>query len=56
MQAHRRHDISDAIWENIKPYLSGRKGSVGKPASNNRRPLHNSKGMDCHVATSLAKT
>ncbi len=36
MQAHRRHDISDAIWENISPYLSGRKGSVGRPASDNR--------------------
>lgn len=36
MQAHRRHDISDKVWENIRPYLTGRKGSVGRPATDNR--------------------
>ncbi len=37
MQAHRRHDISNRIWENIQAHLPGRKGLVGRPASNNRQ-------------------
>ena len=26
---HRRHDISDEVWNKLKQYLSGRKGSWG---------------------------
>lgn len=37
MQAHRRHDISDEIWNNLRPYLSGETGHVGRPASDNRQ-------------------
>ena len=33
---HRRHDISDEIWDKIKGYLPGSKGSVGRPATDNR--------------------
>ena len=36
MQAHRRHDISDRIWENIQAHLPGSKGFVGRPANDNR--------------------
>ena len=34
--AHRRHDISDRVWENIQAHLPGKKGSVGRPAGDNR--------------------
>ena len=36
MYAHRRHDISDRVWENIQAHLPGKKGSVGRPAGDNR--------------------
>ena len=36
MQTHRRHDISDKIWNLLSFHLPGKKGSVGRPASNNR--------------------
>lgn len=36
MMAHRRHDISDDFWSKIKEYLPGAKGSVGRPANDNR--------------------
>ena len=36
MTAHRRHDISDALWEKLKPNLPGSAGSVGCPAKDNR--------------------
>ena len=36
MMAHRRHDISDDFWNKIKGYLPGAKGSVGRPADDNR--------------------
>ena len=37
MQPHRRHDISDRVWELLKPRLPGRRGSVGRPATDNRQ-------------------
>lgn len=36
MKTHRRHDISDALWEELKQKLPGRRGSVGSPAKDNR--------------------
>lgn len=36
MQSHRRHDISDRVWDLLKGHLSGRSGSVGRPATDNR--------------------
>ncbi len=36
MVAHRRHDISDRTWELLEPHLPGVKGSVGRPAQDNR--------------------
>ena len=36
MQAHRKHDISDKIWNLLSLHLPGKKGSVGRPATNNR--------------------
>ena len=36
MLAHRRHDISDHVWELLEPHLSGRKGSWGGIAKDNR--------------------
>ena len=36
MLPHRRHDISDTFWEKLKPHLPGRKGKVGRPATDNR--------------------
>ncbi len=35
--AHRRHDISDEVWEKLKPHLPGRKGSWGGVAKDNRQ-------------------
>ena len=34
---HRRHDISDRVWNILAPLLPGRRGSVGRPAQDNRR-------------------
>ena len=34
--AHRRNDISDRTWELLEPHLLGRRGSVGRPASDSR--------------------
>ena len=34
---HRRHDISDEIWEKLEPHLPGRKGSWGGVAHDNRQ-------------------
>ncbi|MCL2022438.1 MAG: IS5/IS1182 family transposase, partial [Betaproteobacteria bacterium] len=28
-QAHRRHDISDTVWQILEPHLLGRKGTWG---------------------------
>ena len=35
--AHRRHDISDAVWKKLEPHLPGREGSWGGIAHDNRR-------------------
>ena len=38
--SHRRRDISDQlsdqVWENLKPHLPGIAGKVGRPAFDNR--------------------
>jgi transposase len=34
--AHRRHDISDRVWETLEPYLPGREGIWGGIAKDNR--------------------
>ncbi len=34
--AHRRHDISDGLWEILKPHLPGREGVRGVTAKDNR--------------------
>ena len=38
--AHRRYDISDRVWERLKPHLSGAQGKVGRPAFDNRQFLN----------------
>ena len=35
--AHRRHDMSDAVWERLRPHLPGGEGKQGRPAHDNRR-------------------
>lgn len=35
--AHRRLDITDTVWELLEPHLSGRAGSWGDVAHDNRR-------------------
>ena len=35
--AHRRHDMSDAVWERLRPHLPGGEGKQGRPAYDNRR-------------------
>ena len=41
MQAvHRRHDISDRVWELLEPHLPGRKGTHGVTACDNRSFLN----------------
>ena len=34
--AHRRHDITDQIWERLQPHLPGGAGKRGRPARDNR--------------------
>jgi transposase len=34
--AHRRHDISDRVWETLEPHLPGREGIWGGIAKDNR--------------------
>jgi transposase len=36
VSAHRRHDISDRTWSLLEPHLSGREGSWGGKAKDNR--------------------
>ena len=36
-RAHRRHDISDHIWNKLEPHLPGRKGAWGGVARDNRQ-------------------
>ncbi len=36
VQAHRRHDISDKVWSKIESHLSGKQGSWGGIAKDNR--------------------
>ena len=33
---HRRHDMSDRVWEKIKEHLPGSTGKIGRPARDNR--------------------
>ena len=35
--AHRRHDMSNAVWERLRPHLPGGEGKQGRPAHDNRR-------------------
>jgi transposase len=35
--AHRRHDISESVWELLEPRLLGRKGTWGGNARDNRQ-------------------
>ena len=35
--AHRRHDMSDDVWERLRPHLPGGEGKRGRPAQDNRR-------------------
>ena len=37
--AHRRHDISDKLWNKLSPHLPGGSGKVGRRAEDNRRFL-----------------
>jgi len=34
--SHRRHDISDKVWERIQGHLPGSQGHVGRPCEDNR--------------------
>ena len=35
--AHRRHDMSDVVWERLRGHLPGGEGKRGRPAHDNRR-------------------
>ena len=35
--AHRRHDISDEVWNLLEPHLPGRAGTRGVTAKDNRQ-------------------
>lgn len=37
---HRRHDISDRVWELLEPLLPGAPGKKGWPAKDNRMSLN----------------
>ena len=36
-QSHRRHDISDSLWDLLAPYLPGQSGQWGGIAKDNRQ-------------------
>jgi transposase len=36
-QEHRRHDITDEVWERLEPHLPGRVGTWGGVAKDNRQ-------------------
>ena len=36
MAAHRRHDMTDRVWELLEPHLPGGPGKRGRPAKDNR--------------------
>jgi transposase len=36
-EAHRRHDLSDEIWQILEPHFPGRSGSWGGRARDNRQ-------------------
>ena len=33
---HRRHDLLDQVWEQLRPHLPGEVGQRGRPAQDNR--------------------
>ena len=33
--SHRRHDLSDRVWDRLKAHLPGAEGKVGRPAYDN---------------------
>ena len=35
--AHRRHDMTDDVWDQLRPHLPGGEGQRGRPARDNRR-------------------
>ena len=39
-EAHRRHDISEAVWQKLEAYLPGREGTWGGRAQDNRQFLN----------------
>jgi len=39
-KTHRRHDISDGVWELLKPHLPGQEGQWGGIAKDNRNFLN----------------
>ena len=40
VSAHRRHDLSDQVWERLRPLLPGDGGKRGRPAKDNRQFLN----------------
>jgi transposase len=36
MSSIHRHDITDDVWERLKPHLPGSKGNMGRRGRNNR--------------------
>jgi transposase len=40
MEAYRRHDISDTVWELLSPHLPGQPGQWGRIANDNRQFLN----------------
>ena len=37
---HRRHDLTDQVWQRLAPYLPGGPGRRGRPAQDNRQFLN----------------
>ena len=49
---HRRHDISDNVWERLEPFLLGRKGTWGGNARDNRQFINESFHRKIHAILS----
>ena len=55
-EAHRRHDISDQVWEGLPPLLPGDGGKRGRPARDNLLFLNAAFGILCTACHRITGT
>ena len=52
--AHRRHDMSDDVWERLRPHLPGGEGKRGRPGPG-QPPLYRRRLLDPAQRRALAR-